>query len=288
MIRSMTAFARQERQGEWGVLVWELRAVNQRYLELTVRLPDELKSLETAVRERATAGLGRGKVECALRYQPGTQANAPFAINAALVQRLVQALRDVEAQMPSPAPVNALDLLRWPGVVEKPELDMQPLQVAALELFDAALIDLVEMRGREGQRLKELIEQRCATMSDLVQQARVRLPEVLTRQRDKLAARLAELALGADPGRLEQEMVIQAQKLDIAEEIDRLEGHIGEVRRIMGRPEAVGRKLDFLMQELNREANTLGSKSADAETTRISVDLKVLIEQMREQIQNIE
>lgn len=288
MIRSMTAFARQERQGEWGVLVWELRAVNQRYLELTVRLPDELKSLEASVRERATAGLGRGKIECALRYQPAAQANAPFAINAALVQRLVQALRDVEAQMPSPAPVNALELLRWPGVVEKPELDMQPLQVAALELFDAALIDLVEMRGREGRRLKELIEQRCASMSELVQQARTRLPEVLARQRDKLAARLAELAQGAEPGRLEQEMVIQAQKLDIAEEIDRLEGHIGEVRRLVGRSEAVGRKLDFLMQELNREANTLGSKSADVETTRISVDLKVLIEQMREQIQNIE
>ena len=160
--------------------------------------------------------------------------------------------------------------------------------MAALELFDAALIDLVEMRGREGQRLKELIEQRCVTMVELVQQARVRMPEVLARQRDKLTARLAELALGAEPGRLEQEMVIQAQKLDIAEEIDRLEGHIGEVRRIMGRPEAVGRKLDFLMQELNREANTLGSKSADAETTRISVDLKVLIEQIREQVQNIE
>jgi uncharacterized protein (TIGR00255 family) len=165
----MTAFARQERQGEWGVLVWELRAVNQRYLELTLRLPDELKALETAVRERANAGLGRGKVECALRYQPTVQVNAPFAINAALVQRLVQALREVEAQMLSPAPVSALELLRWPGVVDKPELDMQPLQVEALALFDAALVDLVEMRGREGQRLKELIEQRCAIMSELVQ-----------------------------------------------------------------------------------------------------------------------
>lgn len=288
MIRSMTAFARQERQGDWGVLVWELRAVNQRYLELTLRLPDELKALETAVRERANAGLGRGKIECALRYQPGTQASAPFVINTALVQRLLQALGEVEAQMPVSVPVNALELLRWPGVVEKPELDMQPLQVEALSLFDAALLDLVEMRGREGQRLKELIAQRCATMSDLVQQARVRLPEVIARQRDKLVARLAELALGAEPGRLEQEMVIQAQKLDIAEEIDRLAGHIDEVVQIMDRPEPVGRKLDFLMQELNREANTLGSKSADAETTRISVDLKVLIEQMREQVQNIE
>ena len=288
MIRSMTAFARQEQQDEFGVLVWELRAVNQRYLELTLRLPDELRALETAVRERATAGLGRGKVECALRYQPTQQSNAPFLINTTLLQRLLLALRDVETQLPQPAPVNALDLLRWPGVVEKAELDMQPLQVAALNLFDAALTDLVAMRSREGQRLKELIEQRCTAMVALVQQARRRMPEVLARQRAKLVARLAELAVAAEPGRLEQEMVIQAQKLDIAEEIDRLEAHIDEVQQILGRPEPVGRKLDFLMQELNREANTLGAKSADTETTRISVDLKVLIEQMREQVQNIE
>jgi len=242
MIRSMTAFARAEDEGEWGVITWELRSVNHRYLEVTLRLPEDLRALEPRLRERAAARLGRGKLEAVLRWR----------------QTLAQG-----------------------G-------DLEPVQEAAVRLFETALDELVVTREREGARIRELLAARLDAMAPLVAGVRDRLPEVRARIRERLSARLEELVAKPDADRLEQELVYIAQKMDVDEELDRLEAHIAEVRQVLERDEPVGRRLDFLMQELNREANTLASKSADAETTRAAVDLKVLIEQMREQVQNVE
>lgn len=288
MIRSMTAFSRQEAQSDIGALTWELRSVNHRYLECALRLPEELRGLEVTLRERAAAALGRGKLEGTLRFQPNENDDTALVINQPLAGAVARACRDLQPLVDGAMPPGALELLRWPGVVQKAETDLQPVQAAALALYDATLADLVAMREREGGRLKEMILERCTGLVGLSAKARTRRPEVMVRQREKLTARLAEISAGADPARLEQELVIQAQKLDVAEELDRLDSHITEMQHILTRNEPVGRRMDFLMQEFNREANTLGSKSADTETTRISVDMKVLIEQMREQIQNIE
>jgi uncharacterized protein (TIGR00255 family) len=289
MIRSMTAFARQEADGEWGALQLELRSVNHRYLEVNPRLPEELRQLETKIRERIGKRLGRGKVDCTMRYQPPVAAAAgELQVNLELVKQLAHASREIDGLIYNPAPVNSLELLRWPGVLESSAVDLEQLQSAAMALLDAALDELDENRCREGDKLKTIILQRCDSAAEVVTAVRQRLPEVLAGVRQRLKERLVELRQELDENRLEQEMVIQAQKLDVDEEMDRLETHIAEVRHVLGRNEPVGRRLDFLMQELNREANTLGSKSADSETTRASVELKVLIEQMREQIQNIE
>ncbi|MBI5041786.1 MAG: YicC family protein [Gammaproteobacteria bacterium] len=287
MIRSMTAFARQEREGDWGVLTWELRSVNHRYLEVSLRLPDELRSLETAVRERAARRLGRGKLDCNLRYKP-TQRRAALALNAQTLEQTLAACEQIRGQLPYDAPINPLDLLRWPGVILEEAADPAPLAEAALALFDQALNELVATRDREGAQIDEILRTRLDAMEPLVASARARLPEVLARIRDKLRLRVAELTANPDPDRLEQELAYLAQKMDVDEELDRLTGHIAEVRRVFKLAEPVGRRLDFLMQEFNREANTLGSKSADSETTKVSVELKVLIEQMREQVQNVE
>jgi uncharacterized protein (TIGR00255 family) len=284
----MTAFARQEGDGEWGALQLELRSVNHRYLEVNPRLPEELRQLETAMRERIGRRLGRGKVDCNVRYQPPSATAGELKVNTELVRQLAHASREVDSLIYNPAPVNSLEVLRWPGVLESAGIDMEQLHGAALGLLDAALEELDENRRREGEKLKAIILQRCDSAAEVVAGVRSRLPEVLATLRQRLRDRLAELRQELDENRLEQEMVIQAQKLDVDEEMDRLETHLAEVRRVLERDEPVGRRLDFLMQELNREANTLGSKSADSETTRASVELKVLIEQMREQIQNIE
>ncbi len=288
MIRSMTAFARQEADTTLGFLSWEIRSVNHRYLELAIRLPDELRAAEHAVRERLNARLGRGKVDCACRYRPSVGALSPVTVDRDRLSRVLVACRDVADQMEQSVPLSPIELLRWPGVVREVELDTRPLQEQALVLLDRTLDDLIASREREGCKIRELLQQRCTAMAGLVQDARGRLPEIRLATREKLLARLAELQAPADPGRLEQELVFLAQKMDVDEEMDRLSGHIEEVRHVLGRDEPVGRRLDFLMQELNREANTLGSKSAASETTRISVELKVLIEQMREQVQNAE
>lgn len=289
MIRSMTAFARQEGDGEWGSLQLELRSVNHRYLEVNPRLPDEMRQLEPKLREHIGKRLGRGKVDCTIRYQP-PQANisGELNINHDLVKQLAHVSREIDGLIYNPAPVNSLEVLRWPGVMESTAVDPEQLQGAALAVLDAALDELDENRQREGEKLKAIILQRCDNIAEVVTAVRQRLPEVLAGVRQRLKDRLEELRQELDENRLEQEMVIQAQKLDVDEEMDRLETHIAEVRHVLERDEPVGRRLDFLMQELNREANTLGSKSADSETTRASVELKVLIEQMREQIQNIE
>jgi len=288
MIRSMTAFARQELDAETGSLVWEIRSLNHRYLELGVRLPEELRAMEPAVRERVGARLGRGKVECSCRYRAAASAAVPVDIDPDNLLRLLAACEDVAAKMPQSDPLNPIEILRWPGVVREQSVDTAPLIKNALALLEQTLDELLQSREREGEQIRKLLLQRCDAMSELVQQARSCLPEIQAGLREKLQARLADLETTADPGRLEQELVIQIQKCDIDEEMDRLQGHIDEVRRVLGRDEPVGRRLDFLMQELNREANTLGSKSVAAVTTTISVELKVLIEQMREQVQNTE
>jgi uncharacterized protein (TIGR00255 family) len=288
MIRSMTACARQETETEQGGLSWEIRSVNHRYLETAVRLPEELRSAETAVRERVTARLGRGKIDCTCRYRPPLSGSAPVQLDEDSLSRLLAACETVAGRLPQPAPLNPVELLRWPGVVREEELDTAPLQAHALNLLDRTLDELIESREREGGQIRGLLLARCDAMAELVATARRRLPEINAAVREKLRARLAELEVPADPGRLEQELAFIAQKMDVDEEVDRLDSHIDEVRRVLERDEPVGRRLDFLMQELNREANTLGSKSAATDTTRIAVELKVLIEQMREQVQNVE
>ena len=288
MIRSMTAFARQELETAAGDLAWEIRSLNHRYLEMGVRLPEELRAMETAVRERVGARLGRGKVECSCRYRPAASASVPVDVDSDNLTRLLSACDTVSARLPASGPLNPIEVLRWPGVVREEAIDTAPLMAQALGLLEQTLDELLQSREREGEQIRQQLLQRCDAMDVLVQQARGRLPEIQQALREKLQTRLADLDTAADPGRLEQELVIQIQKSDIDEEMDRLQGHIEEVRRVLGRDEPVGRRLDFLMQELNREANTLGSKSVAIDTTNISVELKVLIEQMREQVQNTE
>jgi len=287
MIQSMTSFARREKETEFGNLRWELRSVNHRYLDVNLRMPDELRVLETKVRERVAGRLSRGKVECGLRFTPSEQ-DRDFAIDHDAVKRLGNAVREASTHISSPAPVNMLDVLRWPGIMQVDEPDRGPLYVAAMALLDMALNDMVDNRAREGEKLKAVIEQRCSAIDSLVLQVQARLPSLRAALRRKLEERLGELKAQLEPGRLEQELALLAQKMDVDEEVDRLTAHVQEVRHVLERDEPVGRRLDFLMQELNREANTLASKSIDADVTRISVDLKVLIEQIREQVQNIE
>ncbi|MEN8107132.1 MAG: YicC/YloC family endoribonuclease [Pseudomonadota bacterium] len=284
----MTAFARQETDSGQGGLSWEIRSVNHRYLEIGVRLPDELRASEPAVRERINARLGRGKVDCGCRYRAPVSGSTPVLLDEDNLARLLAACEMVSGKLSQAAPLNPVELLSWPGVVCEQELDTAPLTKQALVLLDRTLDELVVSREREGAQIRELLLARCDAMAALVVEVRARLPEINAAIREKMQARLAEMDVPADPGRLEQELVFVSQKLDVDEEMDRLESHIEEVRRVLDRDEPVGRRLDFLMQELNREANTLGSKSAAADTTKISVELKVLIEQMREQVQNIE
>jgi uncharacterized protein (TIGR00255 family) len=288
MIRSMTAFARQEAETGLGELSWEIRSVNHRYLETAIRLPDELRAMEPAVRERLNARLGRGKVDSSCRFRPAAGVLSPVSVDPDCLSRLITACREVADQLEQSMPLSPMELLRWPGVVRAVDLDTGPLQEQALALLDRTLDELIATREREGEKIRDLLLQRCLAMAELVAHARRLLPEIRVVTREKLLARLAEMAVPADPGRVEQELVFLAQKMDVDEEMDRLGGHIDEVRHVLLRDEPVGRRLDFLMQELNREANTLGSKSAASETTRISVELKVLIEQMREQVQNAE
>ena len=288
MIRSMTAFARQEAETDEGTLSWELRSLNHRYLEIGLRLPEEVRAAEAAVRERINARLGRGKVDCTCRFRPKLSASVPVDIDEENLARLLGACDAVGSSLHYAVPLSPLDLLHWPGVIREEKPDTAPLLKNTLSLLDQALDELLSSREREGEQIKGLLMQRCDAMGKLVVQARELLPEIRAGLRARLEASLAELLIEADPGRLEQELVIQIQKIDVDEELDRLSGHIDELRRVLERDEPIGRRMDFLMQELNREANTLGSKSVAAGTTNISVELKVLIEQLREQIQNVE
>ena len=288
MIRSMTAFARQEHKTPWGVLCWELRSVNHRYLELSLRSPEEFRALESRTREGIGARLKRGKVDGTLRYQPVAATPTEFALNEDLLRALLEVNGRIEGMMENPARTRSIDLLKWPNVLQVVEHDLGQLQAEAVSLLEATLQEMVETRLREGAMIKALLIQRCQEIRRQVELVRGQLPAILDGQRRKLTARLEELELKFDPARLEQELVYLVQKMDVQEEIDRLHVHLDEVERVLEQDEPVGRRLDFLMQELNREANTLGSKSVDAVTTRAAVEMKVVIEQMREQIQNIE
>ncbi|MFC4260761.1 YicC/YloC family endoribonuclease [Marinobacter lacisalsi] len=288
MIRSMTAFARQETQGEWGCLTCEIRTVNHRYLEPSFRLPEALRELENGFREHLRKTLGRGKVDVGMRLQSSDTADTGLVVNERLAGSLNEAINHVNRMLDNPAHISAIDVLRWPGVLEREEPDLSPVKAAADELFRRAVEDLVQVREREGERLRPLFEQRLDAMAELVGQVRERMPQLLSAQADALRERFRAASVELDPDRLSQEMVMLAQKSDVAEELDRLDAHLSEIRDTLQRNDAIGRRLDFLMQELNREANTLSSKSIDADVTRIAVDMKVYIEQMREQVQNLE
>jgi uncharacterized protein (TIGR00255 family) len=288
MIRSMTGFARREVQHPWGTLVCELRTVNHRYLEISLRLPDELKSLDNDIRQSITAALRRGKVDANLYLKSTSGTLQGIEINATLLDELVARLTEVRARVSGTADVNPIDLLRWPGIIREAGVDTAPMLVAALELLKQALAELNDTRAREGLRIRELLSSRCTAMRTLVQNVRLRLPEISQRLRERIVERIAQLGATPDQERLEQELVLYAHKMDVDEEMDRLTGHLEEVAAVLDSSEPAGRRLDFLMQELNREANTLSSKSQDVETTRAAVDMKVIIEQMREQVQNVE
>ncbi|WP_245582589.1 YicC/YloC family endoribonuclease [Oceanobacter kriegii] len=288
----MTAFARQQAETPAGQVIWEIRSVNHRYLEPHFRLPDSFRELETRLRDAIKKHLNRGKVECTLRLQ-GVQQQDELKLNQALLGQLNTVLANAAEQVPTATPANLLEILKWPGVLETDQPDAKAVQQATLQAFNAALQALAEVRANEGASLADMIQSRLDTMSELVNQADQHMPEALAAQRQQLQTRLADMLdnLEQNPAaseRLEQEMVILAQKADVAEEIDRLRTHIKEVNAILKRKEPIGRRLDFMMQELNREANTLSSKSLTSTMTGIAVELKVLIEQMREQVQNIE
>jgi uncharacterized protein (TIGR00255 family) len=288
MIASMTGFARHATEAQGQSLVWELRSVNHRYLELRIQFPDALRALEAEARALLQQALGRGKVDALLRVEsPGEDTAIHFDPVRAKV--LITTLREIDQMMVNGARVSALDILTWPGVIQRDApLDVDTLRATVLQGLEGAIADLKAMRAAEGEALRQLLESRLETFAELVRQLRGRRAAIVEEQRERLRSRIAELDLTLDPQRLEQEVALLAQRLDVDEELDRLDGHIAAAREILSRDEPVGRRLDFLMQEFNREANTLGSKSHDLETTRVAMEMKVLTEQMREQIQNIE
>lgn len=288
MICSMTGFARMEDVCEQGNVSWELRSVNHRYLEINLRLPDEVRRIEPQLRKFLQSKLARGKVDCTFRYQLADDQTASLELNQPLLTSLLNQVKLVNDQLPNSAPSKAVDLLSWPGVVRTAETDMNSFHATCLELFKTATHQLVEMRSTEGERLKNMLQERCAEIETIVKQVRIRYPQVLESIKQKQQQRIDDLNVEMDQQRFEQELAYASQKLDVAEELDRLDSHLTEMQTIFDRKDPIGRRLDFLMQEFNREANTLASKSADIETTQAAVDLKVLIEQMREQVQNIE
>lgn len=288
MLKSMTAFSRQEAVTSFGTTVWEIRSVNHRYLDLSIRLPEDLRSIESQVREQLNARLSRGKVEASLRFKPAADMGGEIVVNEALARQITDAAGEVQGLLGDSQPLSAMEVLRWPGVVSQAETDLGPLQKEVLSLLSVTIDDYLATRGREGEKTAGMLRERCDGIEQIVANVKDLRPQALERQRAKLISRIEDLKTEHDNNRLEQELVYVAQRLDVDEELDRLTAHISELRDILERDEPVGRRLDFLVQEFNREANTLGSKSADAATTSLSVDLKVLIEQMREQIQNIE
>ncbi|QQD20234.1 YicC family protein [Spongiibacter nanhainus] len=282
----MTAFAQRHVDTSWGSASWELRSVNHRYLEPSFKLPESWRALEPALRERIRQHLKRGKLECTLKLQLNSQ--QALQLNRELAQQVLDSAHALRADIAHAAPINVLEVLRWPGVMESGQVDGDTVGKDLLAAFDNALQDHIANRQREGAALATLIEQRLDNIADIVAEVRRFMPDVIGQQRDKLQQRIAEMSVELDPQRLEQEVALIAQKADVDEELDRLDTHVTEVRRVLQSGGPVGRRLDFLMQELNREANTLSSKAVVADSTQAAVELKVLIEQMREQIQNIE
>ncbi|MDQ7074351.1 MAG: YicC/YloC family endoribonuclease [Gammaproteobacteria bacterium] len=288
MLKSMTAYARQQQQATWGSLIWELRSVNHRYLEITLRLPEELRELEPQLREQVGKRLKRGKVECNLRFKANEELSDTLQVNEAAAKALLHACHQLEGQMMNAARLNPLEILNWPGIIKPQATDLRAVKNATLDLLSVSLDDLIATREREGERIDAMLQSRHRLIAELSQRIAMQRPAIQEKMRNKLRSRFNELNLEPDNGRLEQELVYLAQKQDIDEELDRLNAHLKEVDEVLQRQEPVGRRLDFLMQELNREANTLGAKASDVDTSGASVELKVLIEQMREQIQNVE
>lgn len=288
MPRSMTGFARLESKQPDHTLTWEIRSVNHRYLEMNLRLNEDFREIEPQLRELVRSRLQRGKLEVTVHFQPEQSAQGQIGLDGERLSQLAEACTRIQEQVPNCAPINPLEVLRWPGVQITQEVDREALHANALTEFARALDQLIDNRSREGKELATFIEQRLVSVSEHVAQLRERMPEILQAQRDKLQDKIANLQVELDPERLEQEIVMMAQKADVDEELDRLDTHVQEVRRTLKQKDSLGRRLDFLMQELNREANTLSSKSIVSETTQAAVELKVLIEQMREQVQNIE
>ena len=284
MTKSMTAFARSES----GHISWEIRSVNHRYLEVGLKVPDAFRSLEISLRNKLKARLNRGKIDCQLRIGHSQASEASLSIDEKLLEDLTGALATIIPKLETVAPVNPLEVLKWPGILSEPTEDEESIKKTVVELFDSALAKLIGMRSSEGAELRKIILEKLADLRSIVEQAATEVPIISARQRDKMISKLNDLKIEADPGRIEQELVIMAQKSDVAEELDRLNTHIEEVSATLDSKEAMGRRLDFLMQELNREANTLSSKAVATNTTIHAVELKVTIEQMREQIQNIE
>ncbi len=288
MIHSMTAFARRTLQNEQGLMTLELKSVNHRFAEISLRLPEELRGIDNKIREIIGKTVKRGKVDCSLRYRSPEQVETNMELDHALLGKLLDTSKILAEKLPSSAPINVLELMKWPGVLTPPEQDSSRLGQQALTMLDEALKELADTRAREGEQIKKLVLDRCVQIRIQVTLVQDRMPVVITNLRNRLREKLEEYKIEVDEGRLEQEMVYLVNKSDVAEEMDRLLTHITEVERVLDQGGPVGRRLDFLMQELNREANTLGSKSVDSETTKSAVELKVLIEQIREQIQNIQ
>ncbi|MFT6463904.1 MAG: hypothetical protein ACJARL_000691 [Halopseudomonas sp.] len=284
----MTAFSRCELSTDQGNLAWEIRSVNHRYLEPSLRMPEAFRELEGPLRERLRKEFARGKLECTLRFNPADQNVDSLQLNQPLVTQLLAAARQVSQQLDNPAPINPLEVLAWPGVLGGAQDHQAEMTVQAHKLFEQAVAELKTQRAREGAELKKLLEERLEAISERVETLREMMPSLLAAHRQKLIDRFNEARLELDGTRVEQELVLLAQKIDVAEELDRLDTHVTETRHVLGGKAAMGRRLDFLMQEFNREANTLGSKAIDSRSTQAAVDLKVYIEQMREQVQNIE
>lgn len=287
MIHSMTAFSRHEIKGEWGNAVWEIRSVNQRFLETYFRLPEQFRSIEPVLRERFRKQLNRGKVECALRFNANAGAKSNLTMNTALAENLLKHANWINEQTLN-SQISPLDIMRWPGVMEAEEADMTTIQSEILAGFDQALKEFIAARASEGQNMKALIEQRLDGIVVEADKVKAFMPEVIEWQRTRITDKFNDAKIDLDSTRVEQELVLLAQKMDVDEELDRLHSHVKETKSILKKGGAQGRRLDFMMQEFNREANTLGSKSINADITNAAVELKVLIEQMREQIQNIE
>lgn len=284
---SMTAFARHTDEGDWGRAVWELRSVNNRYLDVNFRLPEELRGLETQFREQIAARLKRGKVDCTLKFSPAIQQES-LHINLPLVKQLATACKQIAGAVYETASLNPLDVMRWPGVLEPAELDLDLVSAGLAPVLEKTLEIMLETRLREGLKMADLITTRCHSANNEITKIRQQMPVIIKTFHDKLLEKVEELASRLDETRMEQEIALLVQKMDVEEELDRLDTHINEVLRILKQDGPMGRQLDFLMQEMNREANTLGSKSVSINSTETSISLKVLIEQMREQIQNIE
>jgi len=287
MIHSMTAYARKEFKGDWGTAVWEIRSVNQRYLETYIRLPEQFRGLEAVLRERFRKQLQRGKVECNLRFEASAANSGALQLNEALAEKLIESANWI-AQKAGKAELNPVDILRWPGVMETAEKDMGELSTDLLRFFDETLGEFLESRASEGEKLQVMLEQRLAGITEQAAFVQSKMPEIIQWQRERIQKKFSDAKIELDETRVEQELVLMAQKLDVAEEIDRLNAHVTETHSILKKGGACGRRLDFMMQEFNRESNTLGSKSISTDITKSAVELKVLIEQMREQLQNIE